>query len=58
MEAMRVVAIEGGSLADVGTQLAQVAVWIPITFTIAIVALRSTRPSRRGAKPQVSEATA
>ncbi len=58
MEAMRVVAIGGGSLADVGPQLLQVAVWIPITFTIAVVALRSRRGTSRRSKPQVAEAAA
>lgn len=45
LEAMRAVAIEGGSLADVGDNLVQVAIWIPVTFTLAVLAMRPRRTS-------------
>jgi len=50
MEAMRTIAISGGSLADVGPELLQVAAWVPVTFAIAIVALRPKQARARRAK--------
>jgi ABC-2 type transport system permease protein len=58
MEAMRTVVIGGGSLADIGTQILQVAVWIPVTFGIAVIALRPKRTTVRKVEPRVVEAAA
>ena len=56
MEAMRTVAIEGGSLGDVGTQLLQVAAWVPVMFVIAVIALRPKRTTVRSidARPAIA----
>ena len=43
LEAMRAVAIEGGGLAVIAGNLVQVAIWIPVTFTIAVLAMRPRR---------------
>lgn len=54
MEAMRTIAIGGGSLADVGGELLQVAASVPVTFAIATVALRPKQTrSRRAKAPEV-----
>lgn len=55
MEAMRQVVIVGGGLGDVATHLLQVAAWIPVTFGLALVALRPR--SRRGRRPIPAMAT-
>ncbi len=45
LEAMRTVAIAGGSLADIAGDVLVVAAWIPVTFGLAVVAMRRRRPS-------------
>lgn len=60
LEAMRTVAIDGGSLADVGGSLLQVAAWIPVTFAVAVLAMRPRRTKRRNRRvePQTADAMA
>ena len=58
MEAMREVAIGGASIGDLGSQLLQVAVWIPVTFAIAVLALRPRRSTVRRLDPRPAEAAA
>jgi ABC-2 type transport system permease protein len=48
LEALRTVSILGGSLSDIGPELLQVALWIPVTFAVAVVALRPRRSRVRG----------
>lgn len=55
MEAMREVAIGGASLADLGSQVFQVAIWIPVTFGLAVIALRPK--GRRMRRPAAVVAT-
>jgi ABC-2 type transport system permease protein len=43
LEAMRTVAIAGGSFADIAGDLLVVVAWIPITFGLAVVAMRTRR---------------
>ncbi len=57
MEAMRTVAIGGGSLFDVGGELLQVALWVPVTFAIAVIALRPRRTTVRRLTAQPAPAT-
>ena len=52
MEAMREVAIGGASLTDLGSQMLQVAVWIPVTFVIAVIALRPKRATVKRIEPR------
>jgi len=58
MDAMRTVAIGGGSLGDIGGELLQVAVWIPVTFALAVVALRPRRTRTRIGEPVAVELAA
>ena len=59
MEAMRDVVIAGGSLGDVTSQVLEVAVWIPVTFGLAVIALRprGRRMWRRPAAAALATAT-
>lgn len=56
MEAMRTVAIGGGSLADLGGNLATVVAWIPVTFGIAVLAMRRRRLAARGVQAEAAPA--
>ena len=47
LEAMRTVAIEGGTLADIGGNVATVVAWVPVMFVIALVAMRTRRVKAR-----------
>jgi ABC-2 type transport system permease protein len=58
MEAMREVAIGGASIGELGAQLLHVAVWIPGTFAIAVIALRPKRATVRRLDPRPAEAAA
>ena len=56
MEAMRTVAIDGGGLADIGSNLVTVVAWIPVMFGVALLAMRPRRA--RVAPPKLVEAHA
>ena len=49
LEAMRTVAIDGGTIADIGGNLVTVVAWVPVMFGIAVLALRSRRSPVRPA---------
>jgi len=51
LDSMRTIAIAGGSLGDVTGDLVQVAAWIPVTFAIAVLALRPKRRTMRQGAP-------
>jgi len=55
---MRTVALEGGSLTDVAPQLLHVAAWVPVMFTVAVVALRPKHSTVRRVEPRLVEGTA
>jgi ABC-2 type transport system permease protein len=52
IEAMRAVAIDGGTLTDIGGQLLTVLAWVPVVFVIALVAMRPRKV--RVKSPQVA----
>ena len=60
MDAMRAVVLESASLADVASDLALVAAWVPATFLIAVAAMRPKKSTRAGSvgKLKAREATA
>lgn len=58
IEAMRTVAISGGSFADITNELLIVVAWIPVMFTIALVAMRQRTPKARPASSVKVEAHA
>jgi ABC-2 type transport system permease protein len=58
LEAMRAVAIQGAGIADIGGNLAQVAMWIPVTFAIAVVAMRPRRTAVRTRSTATQQAEA
>jgi ABC-2 type transport system permease protein len=51
LEAMRTVAIAGGSIVDVAGEVLIVIAWIPVTFGLAVVAMRKRRRSVTGPTP-------
>ncbi|MEN8040969.1 MAG: ABC transporter permease [Actinomycetota bacterium] len=53
MEAMRTVAISGGGITDIAGNTGLVAAWIPVTFGLAVFAMR--RPRTRVAAPAAAE---
>ena len=40
LEAMRTVAIDGGGIGDIGTQILKVVAWVPVMFALAVWAMR------------------
>lgn len=60
IEAMRTVAIDGGTLTDIGGQVLTVLAWVPVVFVIALVAMRprKMRVKRPEASSQVVESHA
>lgn len=52
LDAMRAVAIDGADVADVAAQIGLVAAWVPVTFGVAVVAMRV--PGRRAVRPASS----
>jgi len=59
MEGLRGVAIDGASLVEVVGHIAQVAMWIPVTFALAVIAMRPKRTTigQRAIPTQLSEAS-
>jgi ABC-2 type transport system permease protein len=55
LQAMRAVAIQGASFADIASDLAIVVAWVPVMFGIAALALRPRRGRRRTAPPVSTE---
>ena len=58
MDALRAVSIAGGSIGDIGGELLQIAVWIPVTFAIAVAALRPKRTTAGLPEARLAEAVA
>jgi ABC-2 type transport system permease protein len=58
MDALRTVAIAGGSIGDIGAELLQIAVWIPVTFAVAVAALRPKRATVGIPETRLAEAVA
>ena len=58
LEAMRTVAIAGGSIADIAGDVLVVAAWIPVTFGLAVLAMRKRRGRVAAPSPRAVAAEA